>query len=114
MLRACYAASGTELRVSGTEHAQPPADLGGYGPTRAQRTRYCIGLRACYAMPGTDRALAIGYAAVYKGPTALRVCYAVSGTDGGYCPTPRLVLTSARLLPQLCGNAVAMRCPVLT
>eukprot|EP00961_Rhodomonas_salina_P173672 2342101-Rhodomonas_salina.1 len=61
-----YAVSGTEI---------------GYGATSP-----AIGLRARYAMPGTD---------VASGAISLRACYAMSGTDGAYGAMPALDLTSS-------------------
>eukprot|EP00961_Rhodomonas_salina_P171013 2305774-Rhodomonas_salina.3 len=96
-LRACYAMSGTDLaygvtsgvRLSGACEerkrwrgtAPPPICLGTcYAMSVGEKhvlmqpcqVPYPSGLRACYAMSGTD----LAYAAI-----CLRACYAVSGTD---------------------------------
>eukprot|EP00961_Rhodomonas_salina_P232980 3147932-Rhodomonas_salina.1 len=57
--------------------------------TRARPVRYAIGLRACYAISGTD----IAYAA-----TCLRACYAMPGTDLAL-PCPVLTERAVRYQP---------------
>eukprot|EP00961_Rhodomonas_salina_P277020 3743794-Rhodomonas_salina.5 len=70
-------------------------------PTRSPVLTYCmplfsyalaaIGLRACYAMPGTDIAYAAAHARAEQcappPPMVLGAPYAMSGTDIGYGPT---------------------------
>eukprot|EP00961_Rhodomonas_salina_P076611 1028530-Rhodomonas_salina.2 len=74
--------SGTEIAYAASRCLRRCALL----HTRS-RSRDAIGLRARYAMPGTDTAYLVTLC------SSLCACYAVSGTDAAYRPT----LTLCRL-----------------
>eukprot|EP00961_Rhodomonas_salina_P179326 2419721-Rhodomonas_salina.1 len=72
VLRVCCAVSGTDTAYATTHFRSSQQSV------RNSLVRFAIGLRACYAMPGT----AVAYAAI-----CLCACYAMPGTDLVYLAT---------------------------
>mgnify|MGYP003687928947 CR=1 FL=1 len=101
-LRPTYGMSGTDV-ARGTASVAATIDSSRSSKSHKMNLRVssAIPLRACYAMPGTDKA----YAAI-----CLRFCCAMSGTDLAYAATSQ----AAPIAYVPSTYARATRCPVLT